>query len=54
MLRWKNIEARILKTEGMRVESDKFLIKAKEQHERTVAFQDEYYDRMSMEILEVL
>ena len=38
----------------MTVESDKFLIKAKEQHERTVAFQDEYYDRMSMEILEEL
>ena len=40
------------KIQRMTVESDKFLVKAKEQHERTVAFQDEYYDRMSTEILE--
>ena len=40
------------KIQRMTVESDKFLVKAKEQHERTVAFQDEYYDRMSTEVLE--
>ena len=40
------------KIQRMTVESDKFLMKAKEQHEGTVAFQDEYYDRMSTDILE--
>ena len=40
------------KIQRLTVESDKFLVKAKEQHERTVAFQDVYYDRMSIEILE--